>query len=171
MTINNIADIPAKSFGKLNKGHFMICDLIKEAVAFSHKALTKEEALYQVIELICSAYNIDSHDDIIASIMERENKLSTGIGLEIAVPHCRIDMIESRMSAVLFVPSGIEYNSVDRLPVKLIFLIVSPTIDVQGHIACLSSIARAVSDENTRCKLIGAESQEELFMILSTIEV
>ena len=148
----------------------MICGLKKEAVAFCHDAIAKEEALHRVIELACSAFTLPSSDEITASIMERENKLSTGIGLEIAVPHCRSDSVKMRVSAVLFIPSGIEYNSVDRLPVKLIFLVVSPSADVQGHIACLSSIARAVSDEEIRRKLVSAVSPNELFDLLVSVQ-
>ena len=147
----------------------MICGLKKEAVAFCYDALTKEEALLRVIALAHSAFRLRYPDDITASIMERENKLSTGIGLEIAVPHCRSDFVEERISAVLVIPSGIEYNSVDGLPVKLIFLVVSPTADIQGHIACLSSIARAVSDEETRRKLINARTPGEVFSIIGSV--
>jgi len=148
----------------------MICGLKKEAVAFCHDAVTKEEALHMVIELACSAFMLPSSDEITASIMERENKLTTGIGLEVAVPHCRSDSVQMRVSAVLFIPYGIEYNSVDRLPVKLIFLVVSPSADVQGHIACLSSIAHAVSDEEIRRKLVSAVSPDRLFDLLVSVQ-
>ena len=148
----------------------MICGLKKEAVAFCRDAVTKEEALHKVIELACSAFEISSPDEITALIMERENKLSTGIGLEVAVPHCRSDSVQTRISAALFIPSGIEYNSVDHLPVKLIFLVVSPAADVQGHIACLSSIAQAVSDEEIRRKIIRAASPDELFDLLNSVQ-
>lgn len=123
-----------------------------------------------VIELACSAFMLPSSDEITASIMERENKLTTGIGLEVAVPHCRSDSVQMRVSAVLFIPYGIEYNSVDRLPVKLIFLVVSPSADVQGHIACLSSIAHAVSDEEIRRKLVSAVSPDRLFDLLVSVQ-
>ncbi len=146
----------------------MICGLTKDAVAFCRDAVTKEDALHRVIDLACSTFEISSPDEITASIMKRENKLSTGIGLEVALPHCWSDIVKTRISAVLFIPSGIEYNSVDHLPVKLIFLVVSPTDDVQGHIACLSSIAHVVSDEEIRRKVIRAASPDELFGLLNS---
>ena len=74
------------------------------------------------------------------------------------------------VSAVILFTRGIEYNSVDGQPVKLMFLIVSPTEDVRGHIACLSAISHAVSDEEIRQKLINAEKPDELFEHFRSIE-
>ena len=148
----------------------MICGLKKEAVAISHDKLTKEEALDVIIRMACTAFR-NPHEDVIrASIMERENKLSTGIGLGIAVPHCRIENIKSQISAVLLIPEGLEYNSVDGRPVNLMFLIISPQNAVQEHIACLSAISHTVSDEETRQSLINSTSGEELFEKLHNIK-
>ena len=147
----------------------MLDGLKKECVAVETEPLTKEEAIQKLIYLACAAYEISSCSEITSSIMERENKLSTGIGLGIAIPHCRIDTVTSPVFAVLLAPSGIDYNSVDGFPVKLMFLIISPEDDIQGHLACLSAVSRAVSDEATRLKFINSSSPELLFENLSNV--
>ena len=63
----------------------------------------------------------------------------------------------------MLVKAGIEYNAIDHKPVKLIFLMISPSHDIKGHIACLSDISRAISDENTRMKLLNSASSDELY--------
>jgi mannitol/fructose-specific phosphotransferase system IIA component (Ntr-type) len=70
----------------------------------------------------------------------------------------------------MLIPKGIEYNSVDGRPVKLIFLIISPSEDIQRHLACLSAISYAVSDEEMRLAFIHSTSSEELYTKLLTIE-
>ena len=96
-----------------------------------NEPLDKEEALGRIIHKACSVFSISDCDTILSAIIDRESKLSTGIGLGIAVPHCRSDKVRNIIIAVMLLTPGIEYNSVDGQPVRLIFLIISPTQDVQ----------------------------------------
>ncbi len=141
----------------------MFESLKKEAVIIDTESQDKEEALNRIINRACEVFHITDCDSIISSIIDRESKLSTGIGLGIAVPHCRSDKVQKIIMAVMLHPSGIEYNSVDGQPVHLIFLIVSPIHDVQGHIAYLSAISHAVSDDETRMRLLGSQTPDELY--------
>ncbi len=163
--------MPRVTLSPDEKGYTVISGLRRQAVGFGDGVYTKEEALTKVIQLACASSGLDECDHITSAIMQRENTLSTGIGLEVAVPHCRSDHIKSRLLAVLLVRHGIEYNSVDGLPVKLMFLIVSPGHDVQGHISCLSAISHAISDEATRRALIGSSTPDELFTRLQAIGI
>ena len=141
----------------------MFESLTKEAVIIYDESQDKEEALNFVIRRTCQVFHIPDCDTIISSIIDRESKLSTGIGLGVAVPHCRSDRVPKIVMAVMLHKSGIEYNSVDGQPVHLIFLIISPIHDVQGHIAYLSAISHAVSDEETRLHLLNSSTPEELY--------
>jgi len=147
----------------------MFTKLRKNMVIIYNENLDKEEALERIIKLACTEFNIPDCDEIFSMVFERETKLSTGIGLEIAVPHCRSEQVQSVITAAMLVPSGIEYNSIDGKPVKLIFLIISPINDIQGHIACLSAISHAISDESTRLKLLNSTSSDKLYENLAEI--
>ena len=141
-------------------------ELKKEAVVIAHGKIGKEDALEKIIQLVCSVYKLTCCDEIFNSVFARESKLSTGIGLGIAVPHCRVEHVDRIVTGALLIPQGIDYNSVDNQPGKLIFLIVSPLTDIQGHIVCLSSVAHAVSDEDIRRKLFNAKHTDELYHLL-----
>ncbi len=141
----------------------MFENLKREAVMFVREPMDKEEALNRIIFRACEVFRIPDCDSILSSIIDRESKLSTGIGLGVAVPHCRSEKVQKIITAVMLAARSIEYNSVDGQPVRLIFLIISPVHDVQGHIACLSTISHAVSDEETRKRLMDSRSDEELF--------
>jgi fructose-specific phosphotransferase system IIA component len=147
----------------------MFENLKKEAIIVTSDRLDKEEALNRIIQNACRAFFISDCDSILSAIIDRESKLSTGIGLGIAVPHCRSDKVMKIAIAVMLLREGIEYNSVDGQPVRLIFLIISPLHDVQGHIAALSTISHAVSDEDARMKLLNSKDEEELYKNLTQI--
>ena len=136
------------------------------AVAVTDEKLTKEQALEMVTHLFCSAYGISSEDEILHRIIKREEKLSTGIGLGIAVPHCHIDSVESTSLCALLVTKSVDFNSVDGAPVKLIFLLISPVDDVQAHIACLSAISFAGTDDVVRKRMLNAKSNAKLYKLI-----
>ncbi len=140
-----------------------LCRLDKEAVAVTLETLEKDEALERVIDLACSAYASLDRLEIQRLIIEREGKLSTGIGLGVAVPHCRVTSVTRTVAAALLCGNGVEYNSVDRRPVHLIFLLISPVSDIQGHLACLSQVSKAASDGESLMRLLGAQTAGELF--------
>lgn len=141
----------------------MFARLEKNAVLVCNDCKDKEDALGRLVNLACSVFEIGSCDEIFSKVIEREAKLSTGIGLEIAVPHCRSEQVLSVLIAVLLIPDGINYNSIDGKPVKLIFLIISPKSDIQGHIVALSTISHAISDEELRQKLLNSKTSDELY--------
>ena len=151
------------------EGVGMFNNLKKEAIIITNERMDKEEVLNRIIITACKAFSINECDSILSAIIDRESKLSTGIGLGIAVPHCRSDKVQHIAIAVMLLKEGIEYNSVDGQPVRLIFLIISPLHDVQGHIAALSTISHAVSDEEARLRLLNSKNDEELYKNLTEI--
>jgi PTS system fructose-specific IIC component len=143
-------------YGKIEKNAVLVCP----------DCSNKEDALNRIIKLTCDVYKIKNCEEIVSMVIERETKLSTGIGLEIAVPHCRSSQVENVIISVILIPQGIQYNSIDGKPVKLIFLIISPQKDIQGHIMALSSVSHAISDEEIRLKLLNSKTSDELYETL-----
>ncbi len=146
-----------------NERRFMFENLKREAVMYVSEPLDKEEVLNRIITRACEVFRIPDCESILSAIIDRESKLSTGIGLGVAVPHCRSEKVQKIITSVMLTSEGIDYNSVDGQPVRLLFLIVSPIHDVQGHIAYLSTISHAVSDEDIRRGLMDSRSDDELY--------
>ena len=98
----------------------MFESLKKEAVILYNESQDKEEALNFIIRQTCEVFRIPDCDSIISSIIDRESKLSTGIGLGIAVPHCRSDKVQKIVMAVMLHPlprwAVIRLQSSKRLP-------------------------------------------------------
>ena len=140
-----------------------IYQLDEEAVIVIRGKMEKDEALETIIRLVCNVYDIGDFEEIYKLIFERESSLTTGIGLEVAVPHCRIKSVAGVVAGALLAPRGIDYNSVDGKPVKLILLLISSEHDVSNHLACLSSVSHAVSDENSRLRLLQSTTPAELY--------
>ena len=147
----------------------MLFGLKREAVAIAEAVPDKEEALALLVRMTCKAHSIKYIDEIHDAVLEREHALSTGIGLEIAVPHCRNGKLTGIIKGALLVPPGIDYHAVDGKPVKLILFIASPRSDIQGHLTCLSEISHTVADEEIRHRLIDSKTADELYKRLKSL--
>lgn len=144
----------------------MLDNFVRDAVLITDEPLEKEEALERIVSQLCRAYHLPYYDEILERIVDRESRLSTGIGLGIGVPHCKVAEIDHIYLSVMLSRKGIDYNSADKSPVHLLFLIISPEMDYEGHIKCLSMISKGAADESIRAEMMNAESDDNLFHTL-----
>ena len=148
-----------------------ITDLIKkEAIDLNVKASTKKEIIEKAVELMSKNQNITNKEDYLKLVLEREEKGTTGIGEEIAIPHGKGDSISSPGVAAMVIPEGTDFNSLDGKPVKLLFLIAAPNTEDNVHLEVLSRLSSLLMDENFRKELIKAKSKEEFLEIIDNAE-
>ena len=83
-------------------------------------------------------------DSLYRALWEREQLASTGIGHSVAVPHCKVEGLAEVLLAVGYVSKGVEFGAVDGAPVKLFFLVVSPSSQPAAHLQCLAAISKWV---------------------------
>lgn len=75
-------------------------------------------------------------------LVEREQLGSTGIGGGIAIPHCKIDGLQGGLVAVGRAPEGVDFGAADGQPVRLFFLVLSPSQSPAEHLQALAAISR-----------------------------
>ncbi|NOG52730.1 MAG: PTS transporter subunit EIIA [Planctomycetes bacterium] len=105
-------------------------------------------------------------EDLLSELTERERVFPTALGHGVAVPHAYCRTLEARMCAVAQIPSGISFGAPDGQPVRLVFMVISPAGDPEGHLATLAEIARLVADEGTRMKLLNASDPAQLLRVI-----
>ncbi len=115
----------------------------------------------EMVDCLCAAHGLTENARILEAVVDRESKMSTGIGCGLAVPHAKVDFIDEMLIAACSVKRGIECDAIDKQPVYLMFLIISPAATVGPHIRALSAISRLLSDADVRRTLIQAETPAE----------
>lgn len=80
-------------------------------------------------------------------LAQREEAGSTGIGHGVAVPHARIDGLEKTVCLLFIVSEGVDFDSIDRQAVRVVFLLISPPTETGLHIKLLARIARIVKSK------------------------
>ncbi len=126
----------------------------KKALKLDLEASNKEEALDELVGLLCDAYKLKERGTILEAIRTREEKQSTGIGMGLAVPHAKTPVVDRLYVAFGRSVEGIDFDSIDGGKAHLFFILVSPR-DVSGpHIKALAGISRLVKHEEFRQGLL-----------------
>ncbi len=92
--------------------------------------------------------------DLYQKLLEREQLGSTGIGAGIAIPHCKLEGLKRGVLAIGLVPQGVDFGAADGKPVKVFFLIVSPSESPSEHLQVLSAISRWVKVDHHAERLL-----------------
>ena len=121
-------------------------------------------AIVELVDLLVKQNKItpDARDSILASLKQREETMSTGIGFGIAIPHCSSDRLEEVVAAFGRSTSGIEFDALDNAPVKFVVLFIVPKNQFQTHLRTLASIAKFLNDRSVRDSLANAKSADEI---------
>jgi len=126
----------------------------------------KSDALNSLIDVSFELPGIHSREELQDAVYQRENLMSTGIGLGIGVPHVRLNDVKDLYISIAINKDEItDYNSLDDIPVKILVMIVAGRNQHSQYIKVLSRIAKLLKDADIREQLIKAESTEDVFEI------
>jgi PTS system nitrogen regulatory IIA component len=105
-------------------------------------------------------------ESVLERVVERESFDSTGIGSGIAIPHARVNTLDGLICAVGRKKDGLEYRSIDGLPVHLIFLILYPPADSHKYLYFIASLSRLVLNENLFENVMAAPTSTSMYKAL-----
>lgn len=128
----------------------------------------KEEVLNELINLCVMETRTANRDEMAKAIFEREKLMSTGIGFSIGLPHARLNSVTSLQTVLGVSKSGIkDYEALDDLPVKIIFMIVAGRDQHVQYIKMLSQVSKILKDERVKEELLQAKTKMELYQIIT----
>ena len=126
----------------------------------------KDEALDEICQILSTADTIMDEAELIKAIFERENIISTSIGLGIAIPHVRLKSVKGMTIAIGVVKEGIDFKSFDDLPVNIIIMIAAPEGSHREYLSVLAKIALLLKNESIRKSILDSESPQEIYDVL-----
>lgn len=129
--------------------------VIKEAMISHLASTTKEEAIREIVHSLVQSSHLkaDESESVVQAIMKREELGSTGIGNGVAVPHTKHPSVARMVGTVALSKKGLDFQSIDREPVDIIFLLVSPPDRPGDHLRALENISRHLRVE-TFCRFL-----------------
>ncbi len=134
------------------------------------QATERTDAIVELVDLLVSREKIKAADRevVLAALRQREETMSTGIGLGIAIPHASSDRVDEVVAAFGRSATGIEFDSLDNAPVRFIVLFVVPKDQFQTHLRTLAAIAKFLNDRAVRDRLATAATAAEILAIFES---
>ena len=144
--------------------------LAAESINLNGTPAGKTEALNQCIDLMEKSGKIADVEKYRKGVFAREEEGTTGIGMGIAIPHCKSDAVIKAGLAAMVVKDGVDFESLDGTPARIIFLIAAPNTEDNVHLQVLSKLSVMLMDEQFTNSLINAGSVDEFLNIIDSAE-
>jgi mannitol/fructose-specific phosphotransferase system IIA component (Ntr-type) len=144
-----------------------------KACSVQLKAKSKEEALSEVVKNMVQAQVIPAEleDAAVEALLERERMASTGVGMNVAIPHVKLKGLERAGYSLSVHAEGLEWQAVDAAPVHILFTVIRPEKggdqhDPEQHLEMMRWIARLSRDADFRRFATRVKTKSELVDLL-----
>jgi PTS system nitrogen regulatory IIA component len=144
-----------------------LCDLLApDRIDPALQAADKPAVLEALASLLARGTDGVPAEQIARVLREREALASTGVGDEVAIPHGKIAGLQRVVAAMALAPAGVEFESIDRRPVKIFVAILAPERSASDHLRALARCSKLLRDARIRARLIAARSVDEVLGIV-----
>jgi len=148
-----------------------ITDFIsKKSVALNVHPSDKHEAIDMLIDLLMTAGAIKDKEAVRRDVFKRETQGSTGLSNGLATPHAQASAIKKTAVSIITVPEGVEFDSIDGKPARLLVLFAAPTKSQDEEMTEMGRFAVILMDDDFKEALIKAESAEEILKLIDEKE-
>ena len=130
------------------------------------KSRTKDGAIMELVALAAKNPAVEDAEKLQEAIFEREGIMTTGIGLQIAIPHAKIPSVKEFVVAVGTAREGLDFDAYDGQPVKIVVLIAGPGQEQQRYLQILARVTLGLKSEAVRQAVLGAATPEEVIEVL-----
>ena len=144
-----------------------ITDLLTEELVLPALDARGSDEVIETLGMRVAAQHRDiERDRLVQALRERERQVTTALGDGVAIPHARLAGLERTVAAFARSRTGIQWESVDGKPTHLVFLLAGPADLPGAYLKVLAGVSRLLSDERCRARLMEAENEAELLLVL-----
>ncbi len=146
--------------------------LKKANILIEPRSKNRWELINEMLELAVRNGEVDSKDRefLKSALIEREKSMSTGIGKGVAIPHCSTDLVNDIVIIMSMCRDGIDFDSVDGLPVRIAILLIVPKNKLTQHIKTLANIAKLMNNDPLREELFTLKSASQILKAIKAFE-
>lgn len=154
---------PASSGNRIQVKNILSPDRI---IFFNHS--TKHDALIELAENLTTAPQVKDAQELSSEILKREELMSTAIGCSIAIPHVRLASVTDLvMSVGISKVDIIDFQTIDDMPVRLLFMIAAAYNQHAYYLQTLSFFSTKLKNQDLRNGLLKSSSASEAYKLLT----
>jgi PTS system nitrogen regulatory IIA component len=131
------------------------------------KGTEKESILEELLSPLKLNHLLNHPELLLETLKKRETLGSTGIGKQIAIPHCRTLTVSELLIVIGYSKGGIDWQAIDGKPVNLLFLIIAPPQEKQNiYLPVLGKICELARDNKLRKNLLKTDNYQEFIRLI-----
>jgi PTS system nitrogen regulatory IIA component len=131
----------------------------------SAPGMSKKRLFETIATIVCEDQLLLPYDAVLDHLIAREKLGSTGLGMGIAIPHCRVSDCAEPLGTLLSLEEPIPFDAPDDQPVDLLFVLLVPETAQQQHLDILATVARLFSQPDFCARLRAAKDDRTLYDI------
>jgi len=141
----------------------LLTEILKpDCIKVPLEATNKQEAIYELVELLCDRCDIPAVDELKRAVWDRETTRTTGIGHSIAIPHGKTAGCPELCMAMGRPAQPLDFGAIDNKPVELIFLLASPLDQTGPHIQALARISQMLTQADILAGMMSATPADQI---------
>jgi PTS system nitrogen regulatory IIA component len=140
--------------------------LVPSAVRVVGQFTSKKRLFQELAEIAAQAHGLQAAQAV-DGLQERETLGPTGVGHGIALPHARLEDLDRIVGLFIRLEKPLDYDSVDRQPVDLVFGLLAPKDSGVDHLKALALVSRTMRDPGVVAKLRANSDPSKLYAILT----
>ena len=144
-----------------------LSDILNDKAVDADMVAANKKGLFQQLAAAAAKQTGLPAKTIAAGLNAREKIGSTGFGGGTAIPHAKIEGLNAVFGYFARLETSLDFQSIDNMPVDLVFLLLSPPDAGADHLKALARVSRAFRDAQTVAKLRGARSRDAIFALLA----
>jgi PTS system nitrogen regulatory IIA component len=141
--------------------------LTKETINLHLKGTNKQEIINELLDILAAANKIQDRQAAYTAVMEREQKMSTGMKHGIAIPHGKSATITDLVACIGISDNPVDFDSLDHEPCRIFIMTLSPMEKTGPHLQFLAEISLLFKSSEKRAEILKASSGEDILKILA----
>jgi PTS system nitrogen regulatory IIA component len=141
--------------------------LTQDTISLHLKGTTKEEIINELLDILVREHKVQDRKAALDAIMDREQKMSTGMKHGIAIPHGKSNTLENLVACIGISDNPVDFDALDHEPCRIFIMTLSPVEKTGPHLQFLAEVSLLFKSSEKRNELLNAKSAEEVLKILS----
>jgi len=145
-----------------------IVDLIaRDMIVPALAAVDKRPILEELAAHVASRHPRIDRATLTKVLVDRESLASTAIGEGVAIPHGKLAAVSDIIACLGRAPAGVDFDSMDKQPTYLFFVLVAPESSTGAHLKALARISRVFKDPAFRKRLLEAPDADAMYRVIA----
>jgi PTS system nitrogen regulatory IIA component len=141
--------------------------LTVETISLHLKGTSKQTIINELLDILVSAGKIQDRDAALNAIMDREQKMSTGMKHGIAIPHGKSNTVRDLVACIGISDTPVDFDSLDHEPCRIFIMTLSPVEKTGPHLQFLAEVSLLFKSAEKRQEILNAQTPEQVLQVFT----